>query len=65
MSTEPDKPGDQESKLKRLMETRDRLIREAERAAYAYFAECEVGNERTFAHTVYERVRHATYRGSL
>jgi hypothetical protein len=58
-------PEEQAKKLEELKGTRDRLIREAEQAAYAYFAECEVGNERIFAHTVYERVRHATYRGPL
>ena len=35
-------------------------IREAEKAAYAYFCECEVGDERTRAHDVYQNILYAT-----
>lgn len=34
--------------------------REAEKAAHEYFQSCEVGDERTVAATVYERIRTAT-----
>lgn len=34
-------------------------IREAEKAAYAYFCECEVGPERIRAHDVYENLLYA------
>ena len=36
------------------------LMREAEKLAYEYFAECELGNEREVAHRVYENIRTAT-----
>lgn len=32
----------------------------AEKLAYAYFCECDVGGERTLAHAVYENIRNAT-----
>jgi hypothetical protein len=35
-------------------------IREAEKAAYAYFCECEVGPERIRASEVYDNIRNAT-----
>ncbi|WCM21411.1 hypothetical protein NDK50_08165 [Paraburkholderia bryophila] len=35
-------------------------IREAEKAAYAYFCECDVGPDRERAHDIYENVRNAT-----
>jgi len=34
--------------------------REAEKAAYAYFCECEVGPQRERAHQIYENIRNAT-----
>ena len=35
-------------------------IRAAEKSAYAYFRECEVGDERIRAHEVYENLLYAT-----
>ncbi|MEX3933314.1 hypothetical protein AB4Y32_16175 [Paraburkholderia phymatum] len=35
-------------------------IREAEKAAYAYFCECEVGPERERAHDVYSNILYST-----
>ncbi len=35
-------------------------IREAEKAAYAYFCECEVGPERERAHAVYANILYST-----
>lgn len=37
-------------------------VRSAERAAHAYAASCEVGEERTWAFEVFERIRLATRR---
>ena len=34
----------------------------AEKAAYAYFQECDVGPNRDFAYEVYDRIRRATLR---
>lgn len=36
-------------------------LMEAEKAWYAYFADCEVGYDRERAHEVYENIRCATY----
>ncbi|AHG22158.1 hypothetical protein Z042_22910 [Chania multitudinisentens RB-25] len=32
-------------------------------AAHAYFCACDIGEDRTFAHEIYQRVRLATFRG--
>lgn len=45
--------------LLELKRKRDVLMREAEQAAYEYFKECEVGEEREKAHDVYENLRTA------
>ena len=36
------------------------LMREAEKLAYTYFINCDVGSERTAAALVYENIRTAT-----
>lgn len=48
-----------EQELKALKDKRNQLMREAEKAAYEYFCECEVGVEREKAHDVYENLRTA------
>ena len=51
---------DHKPTLGELKEAMLARIREAELAAYAYFRECDVGDERTFAYEVYERIRNST-----
>lgn len=48
---------DDEKKLAKLKAERDTAIRTAEKAAYAYFCECEVGAERIKAGEIYDNVR--------
>ena len=48
-----------EQELQALKEKRDQLIREAEKAAYEYFCECEISFERLKAHEIYENLRNA------
>ena len=43
--------------LDELKAKRNRLMDEAQRAAYEYFCECEVGLEREKAHEIYENLR--------
>ncbi len=45
--------------LEELKTRRHRLMREAEKAAYAYFCECDVGTEREKASEIYENIRTA------
>ncbi|MEW8200218.1 MAG: hypothetical protein AB2777_21510 [Candidatus Thiodiazotropha endolucinida] len=52
-------PGGSTSTLKDAMH---KAVREAERAAHAYAADCEIGEERTWAFEVFERIRLATRR---
>lgn len=49
--------------LEELRETRYLQIRLAEKAAYAYFCECEVGPERERAHQVYTNILYSTRTG--
>jgi hypothetical protein len=49
----------QAQKLERLKQERNRLMREAEKAAHAYFVECEVGPERIAASDIYDNLRNA------
>jgi hypothetical protein len=37
-------------------------LQQAEKAWYAYFCECEVGPDRSFAHMVYQRLLYAQRR---
>ena len=39
------------------------LMREAEKVAYEYFCECDIGDERIRAHQVYENIRLSTMVG--
>lgn len=48
-----------EEKLAELKRKRDELMRQAERAAYEYFCECEIGNERIKAHDIYDNLLNA------
>jgi hypothetical protein len=48
-----------ESKLQELKQKRDEAIRTAEKAAYAYFCECAVGQERIRAGDIYDNLRTA------
>lgn len=43
--------------LQQLKDRRNQLMREAEKVAYAYFCECDVGREREKAHEIYENLR--------
>lgn len=45
--------------LQELKAKRDKLMREAEKAAYEYFCECDVGHEREKASEIYENIRTA------
>jgi hypothetical protein len=45
--------------LQELKAKRNQLMREAEKAAYTYFCECEVGREREKAHEIYENILNA------
>jgi hypothetical protein len=45
--------------LQELKDKRNQLMREAEKAAYEYFCECDVGREREKAHEIYENIRTA------
>ena len=49
----------QDQKLARLKKERDELMRAAEKAAHAYFVECEVGAERIAASDIYDNLRNA------
>jgi hypothetical protein len=49
----------QAATLEDLKAKRNQLMRDAEKAAYEYFCECEVGREREKAHEIYENLRHA------
>lgn len=50
---------EQQEKLALLKDTRDSLMREAEKAAHEYFTECELGLERAMAAEIYENLRNA------
>jgi hypothetical protein len=50
---------EQEQLLTSLKRTRDELIQAAEKAAYAYARECEVGKERIRAFEIHENIRNA------
>lgn len=52
-----------DKKLAKLKADRDAAIRTAEKAAYAYFCECEVGAERVRASEVFDNVRTALRTG--
>jgi len=49
----------QELKIKYLKSKRDHLIDEAQKAAHAYFVECDIGKEREKAGEIYENIRTA------
>jgi hypothetical protein len=49
----------QEQKLARLKAVRNEAMRVAERAAYDYFKECDLGEERVKAGDIYENIRTA------
>jgi predicted SprT family Zn-dependent metalloprotease len=49
----------QAEKIRALKDARNKAIAEAEKAAYAYFCECEVGQERIRASDIYDNVRTA------
>lgn len=48
-----------EEQLNSLKSDRNRLMREAEQAAYRYACECDVGREREKAFEIYENIRTA------
>ena len=48
-----------QTKLQELKRKRDEAIRAAEKAAYEYFCQCEVGQERIRAGDIYDNVRTA------
>jgi len=50
---------EQEKKLAALKKVRGELMEQAEKAAYAYFCECEVGPERIAAAEIYDNLRNA------
>jgi len=60
----PDSPNDAtpEMKLAYLKKVAHTARLEAEKAWYAYFCECELGEEREHASDVYDRIRTATRR---
>ena len=43
--------------LEQLKAKRNELMREAEKAAHAYFVACEVGDERVYAGEIYDNLR--------
>ena len=45
--------------LQALKNKRHHLMREAEKTAYEYFCNCELGSEREKAHEIYENLRNA------
>lgn len=49
-----------EVEFKKIREEFFRKRLEAEKAAYAYFCTCEIGDEREKASEIYERIRTAT-----
>jgi len=49
-----------EVEFKKIREEFFRKHLEAEKAAYAYFCACEIGDERLKASEIYERIRTAT-----
>jgi hypothetical protein len=49
--------------LEEMKEVRNMQIRLAEKAAYAYFCECEVGPERECAHQVYTNILYSLRTG--
>ncbi len=48
------------NKVEELRKIMLEKIRDAEKAAYAYFCECEIGPERERASDTYERIRTST-----
>lgn len=48
-----------EENSEKLRDERNRLLRDAEKAAYAYFVELEIGVERERAFYVFENIRTA------
>lgn len=55
-------PENDHEKLERLKTEMLEAISVAEKAAYAYFCECDVGPDRSFAHDIYETIRNSTRR---